>query len=281
MQNLLDGIYIHKYLKFIDEWLNTHDRIYLYTRKNPQGNPYYYFCVKKINGETYQRSINSPEAPALMLLYKEQQFYLRAKKGLMSGNTAEFDKLFALMESSADIGMGQVGRSVEGIQPTMQSKGKIIISAGTSGDAVKPFAAKMTKDLFWKLKPANDQNVERGITHGKYVVRSKAEDDIATILDEYYMPYVYEPLIKIQNFELKPDFAFFVPFLNMFFFLEHLGKIDDEQYLISAMRKIADYCRVGIWPGINLLLTSEVGSAPASIEMLKSDILSFVCTKIM
>lgn len=283
MQNLLESIYVHQYLKFIDEWLNTHDRIYLYARKNPNGQMYYYFSVKPVNGEKYQRSINSPDAPVLMSLYQEQQFYLRARKGLETGNTTEISKLFALMDSPAGLGLGigPAGLSTNGSPFTAKTEAQKIIVAGTSGAAVKPFAAKMTKDVFDRLKPANAQNIERGIKHGDFIVRSKAEDEIATAYDGYFMPIIYEPLIKIQNVEFKPDFAFYVPFLNEFFFHEHLGKIDDEQYLFTATRKVSDYCKVGIWPGVNLLLTSEIGNAPVSIEKLKADILSFVCKKIM
>ncbi len=287
MQNLLYGMYVYQYLKFIDEWLASHDTVKLYTRDNVEDHSRYYFSVTTVDGKRYQRSINSPDAPVLMSLFKERQFYLRAREGLKTGNTDEFAKLFALMDSSAGLGIGaaglgigSAGLSTNGSPFTAKTEAQKIIVAGTSGAAIKPFAAKMTKDVFDRLRPANSQNIERGIKHGNFIVRSKAEDEAASIYDDFFMPIVYEPLIKIQNIEFKPDFAFFVPFLNEFFFHEHLGKIDDEQYLITATHKVSDYCRMGIWPGVNLLLTSEIGNAPISIEKLKADILSFVCKKI-
>ena len=72
-------------------------------------------------------------------------------------------------------------------------------------------------------------------------VRSKIEKIIADFLFQEGIRFVYEPRVRIGEFETRPDF--YLPDYRLLY--EHFG-MDDEMYCRAALEKIDRYRRSGV-----------------------------------
>lgn len=103
-------------------------------------------------------------------------------------------------------------------------------------------------------------------------VRSKSELIIADELCRYEIPYRYEKPLKLEDWGkpvvLWPDFTVMNKRNGKIFLLEHLGMMDDLNYVDKNMRKIDIYERNGILLGEKLLLTHETSKAPLNRKVL-------------
>lgn len=105
----------------------------------------------------------------------------------------------------------------------------------------------------------NSYKIDGNITTNKgEPVRSKSEKIIADILEKLGIPYKYEEcLILDDGSYLFPDFTILDVKRRREIYLEHLGLMDNFEYVNRTMEKIKKYENNGIFPGVNLLLTSE------------------------
>ena len=111
-------------------------------------------------------------------------------------------------------------------------------------------------------------------------VRSKSELIIADELYRYGVPYRYEMPIVLDNWgssvTFRPDFTVMNIRNGKIFILEHLGMMDDMEYVEKNMRKLEIYERNGYLLGEKLLLTHETSKAPLSRSVLDSYIESYL-----
>lgn len=105
-------------------------------------------------------------------------------------------------------------------------------------------------------------NPERfSITNRNEIVRSKTEKIIADKLLELGIPYAYEPRINIGNGQfLYPDFVCANLVQKKIMYWEHLGAVDNPEYVERQFVKQAQYKKVGIVYGDNLFYTFETGT---------------------
>lgn len=90
-------------------------------------------------------------------------------------------------------------------------------------------------------------------------VRSKSEKIIADKLFMLGIPYRYEyPLMLKGNIIIYPDFTILKAETREEIYVEHLGLMDNVNYVENAMRKLDTYARNGIHLGVNLLITYNV-----------------------
>ena len=108
-------------------------------------------------------------------------------------------------------------------------------------------------------------------THKGERVRSKAEIIIADALLAHTVPYRYEPPLTIVPGKRiwRPDFVVLNKRTRQEFILEHLGKMDDEQYCNDNLGKFKTYMENGIFPGEKLILTAETTARPLSTRDLE------------
>ena len=100
-------------------------------------------------------------------------------------------------------------------------------------------------------------------------VRSKSEKIIADTLERMGVPYKYEcPLELSGNRIIHPDFTVLNKRTREEYYWEHLGMMDDADYVTHAMKRIRDMGYHGVLPGKNLLLTAETKQDPISIRMV-------------
>lgn len=109
-------------------------------------------------------------------------------------------------------------------------------------------------------------------------VRSKSEIIIANALADLHVPYMYEyPLKLAGSFTVHPDFTVLNLRTRKTMYWEHLGMMDHNEYVETAIRKINSYMKSGFYPGTNLILTAETGSQPLNTEYLYATIRHYCC----
>ena len=107
------------------------------------------------------------------------------------------------------------------------------------------------------------------------MVRSKAEDLIATELTRRGIPFHYEETITVGNQAFHPDFIILHPLSGKRIIWEHFGKMDDQSYAEKAIRKMQQYLDAGYVPGVNLIITTETSETMLSSTMVDAIIASY------
>ena len=67
---------------------------------------------------------------------------------------------------------------------------------------------------------------------------------------------------------MYPDFTIRHPVTGNFIYWEHLGLMDEWSYAKNASQKIQTYMTNHIYPGINLIITSETKEHPLQPQMI-------------
>ena len=100
-------------------------------------------------------------------------------------------------------------------------------------------------------------------TQGK-MLRSKSEAIIDMMLYKNRIPFRYEEKIVLNEITIYPDFVIRNPLTGEYYYWEHFGMMDEEDYMKCACNKIKLYCENGIIPSINLITTFETKRHPLS-----------------
>ena len=89
-------------------------------------------------------------------------------------------------------------------------------------------------------------------------VRSKAEMKIADALYESNIPYKMDVEFCVDNFiSYWVDFQIINPNTGEIFYWEHLGMMDNPEYVSKNIKKLDFYASKGLYPCNNLILTFE------------------------
>ena len=102
-------------------------------------------------------------------------------------------------------------------------------------------------------------------------VRSKSELIIANLLNAAGIPYVYEAELCLKGVgTIYPDFTILNVRLRKTIYWEHQGKMDDPEYADKAVAKTAAYISSGLFPGDDLIVTSETSKRSLSTSVLRA-----------
>ena len=112
-------------------------------------------------------------------------------------------------------------------------------------------------------------------TNSGYYVRSKSEALIDTLLSFHQIPYRYENPLQLGKQILYPDFTLRHPKNGAYYYWEHFGLMDNPEYAQNAARKLQLYISNGIYPNINLIITSETSEYPLDTETISDFINHF------
>lgn len=108
-------------------------------------------------------------------------------------------------------------------------------------------------------------------------VRSKSEVIIADILNQEGIPYRYECPLQLKGWgKVYPDFTVLSVRERKEIYWEHLGKMDDQNYVENALQKIALYQQNGIFQGKNLILTYETRKTPINPKAIRLMIKEYI-----
>lgn len=166
------------------------------------------------------------------------------------------------------------------------------------GMAYDPDDANITKAFMdgdidpaaWKRAPYNKSTFHpehlKFPTKAGEMVRSKSEAMIYEILTKREEIFRYEcelDLImynkegrSIAHRTVSPDFMILRRSDRRVLIYEHLGKMDDEDYVNKNMKKIEDYIAAGYIPGENLIITWETASMPFTLSKAVAAIESYL-----
>lgn len=106
-------------------------------------------------------------------------------------------------------------------------------------------------------------------------VRSKSEATICSVLYRNNIAFRYECALYIGDKVVYPDFTIKHPKTGEIFYWEHLGMMDDPQYVEGAFRKLKLMADNGIVIEINLIITSETLNHPLSEETVNEKVLQY------
>lgn len=101
-------------------------------------------------------------------------------------------------------------------------------------------------------------------------VRSKSEWIIASILEKYNVPYLYEYPAAIDGRIYRPDFTILKMPERKVIYWEHMGMLGDAGYCKDNINKINVYSAAGIIMGDNLIITMENSDEPLNTETIES-----------
>lgn len=100
-------------------------------------------------------------------------------------------------------------------------------------------------------------------------VRSKSEIIIADSLAREGIPYRYEFPVRLKQIgNVYPDFTVLNVKRRKEMYWEHLGMMDDSEYVEKAVQKIASYEKNGIYTGDCLILTYETQMHPINQKQI-------------
>lgn len=117
-----------------------------------------------------------------------------------------------------------------------------------------------------------DENRDHKTVTGIYV-RSKNEKILGDCITRCGYFYRYEMRVLLQNGDYRyPDFAVYSPYTGRILWIELLGMMDDPEYAQKNIRKIKDYGRIGIIPGINLLTVYDLPGVPFDEEVFEQSL---------
>ena len=128
----------------------------------------------------------------------------------------------------------------------------------------------------WQEEKFVGKKIEAGTvgfeTQRGEIVRSKSEVIIADALYFAKIPYHYEKPIKIGKRIIYPDFTVLNVKTRKEYYWEHLGMLDDEEYLNKSLLKLELYEQNNIREGENLILSRETRFHPLNTSSVKDKI---------
>lgn len=118
------------------------------------------------------------------------------------------------------------------------------------------------ENIEFRGKEIDEKTPEIYTTKGERV-RSKSEVIIADALKREGIPYRYEYPVFLKHLgEVYPDFTVLNVRERKEIYWEHLGMMDDIDYVEYALKKMEAYEANGIFAGENLILTYETKKNP-------------------
>ncbi len=117
----------------------------------------------------------------------------------------------------------------------------------------------------WNFNHYKDE-YHRYPTKAGWLTRSKSEALICDMVTDEGIPIIYDAVIQIGGQIVSPDFLLLSPLNYRLYYWEHLGLLDDPQYLESNAGKFIKYKDAGIHPGIQLITTLETENSPLDIS---------------
>lgn len=97
-----------------------------------------------------------------------------------------------------------------------------------------------------------------------HLVRSKSEAMICSALRRNNIAFRYECALELDGITYYPDFTIRHPKTGEMIYWEHLGLMDNPDYIESSFKKLKVMADNGIIVGLNLIITSETAYHPLS-----------------
>ncbi|WP_026661177.1 hypothetical protein [Butyrivibrio sp. AC2005] len=213
-----------------------------------KGNPYYY--IRGNGKDIRDKYIQKKEIDTIKKL-AQRDYEQKIQKSIKKEMTA----ISRYSKSMPDI-------TYEEVYDHLVSGRKILITPHFLPD-----------DIFletWLSEPYEPLYFEEGTaehyTNKNERVRSKSEVMIANALSKAGIPYKYECPTFLGKQKIYPDFTIMKMPQRKIIYWEHLGLLDDHDYLSKSMHKLDNYESNGIFLGDNLIITRETSDRPLNTK---------------
>lgn len=107
------------------------------------------------------------------------------------------------------------------------------------------------------------------------MVRSKSEQLIVSMLEDYNIPFKYEEPLYLSNQLYFPDFTILNERTGEEYIWEHFGMMNNPDYFTHNMKKINMYFNNGYIPFVNFITTFEVDNSGIDIMWIERIIKTF------
>lgn len=101
-------------------------------------------------------------------------------------------------------------------------------------------------------------------------VRSKSEALIDMVLYQNKIPFRYECMLELGDTVIYPDFTVRHPETGQFYYWEHFGLMDNQNYSRNVISKLQLYISYGIIPSIQLITTYETKEAVLTLDRISN-----------
>lgn len=133
--------------------------------------------------------------------------------------------------------------------------------------------AKQWQEISYEKKSFSEDTLTYTTARGD-LVRSKSENIIADTLSRMHVPYRYEYPLELtaergQKITIHPDFMCLNLKTREEFFWEHFGMMDNPEYSEQTVQKLSLYAKNGIFPGKNLIITTETVAYPINTKLIE------------
>jgi len=246
---------------------------------------------KKIKKEAEARIQSAPEGTICINKHKNGvQFYLRTDPKDKNGSylsVAEKEKAFALVQKKYDSQIAAAAEKQSAVlerfikkydpdclkrtyESLSDARKRIVMPVEVSDEE---YAEAWQNYTFQHKEIGND--VPEHYSNKGERVRSKSEVMIADALAQADIPYRYECPLSLGSKIIHPDFTILRIADRKQLYWEHLGMMDDPEYVIKNLRRIRLYEQNEIMPGIDLILTMETSLQPINLSVIKQMIRTY------
>jgi len=150
-----------------------------------------------------------------------------------------------------------ISRTVERLVSTMPNDIIESLPASYQERSLAYFHHPSMKKWEKKTHGENSYKGRKYETKNSVILRSKSEFMIASLLEEYNIPYFYESSITLKGQTKYPDFLIINPFSGKLIIWEHFGALHIQEYEESMTKKMQLYMSSGFIPFETLIYTFE------------------------
>ena len=239
------------------KYLASHPIGSLTCRKNGRYDKWYR-QISDHDGE--RRSVYLPKSEHELAKQLALNSYYEKKLAILENEAAAVRRYLKKHDSSVD------GRPVL----SLMSPGIQELLAGSEAAAPDDHTGRSIKE--WQ-EAAYTQNpfrpdLKNVTVTARLKVRSKSEAFIASALIENSIPFRYEAPLTLNESTYYPDFTIRHPVTGRFYYWEHLGLMDNPDYVYRALSKLRVYCTYDLIPMVNLIITTEASNTPLDLSLV-------------
>ncbi|MBR3057675.1 MAG: hypothetical protein IKG93_06855 [Clostridiales bacterium] len=138
-----------------------------------------------------------------------------------------------------------------------------------------------SKEAFDNLVELNDTKILRPHVFDGHIFRSKSEMIYAQIIKSLGLEYKYEVIVAVGNQTYYIDFAVYCPETGRFFFIEHFGLMDDNDYRFKSFGKMTNYLSHQLQDGLDIIYTFEQKDSGLSANIIKGKLLGVIAAQML
>jgi hypothetical protein len=133
------------------------------------------------------------------------------------------------------------------------------------------------KDMWERIHiRAEFEEKTTGYQYKDMMMDSRGEMIVAQTLESLGLEYKYEPRIIIGDEIYYPDFIVYLPEFERCFFIEFMGRLDNDKYISRNKFKLMDYLKAGMVINKDILLFCGYEDSMVNADDMIDDIVALI-----